>query len=1025
MILARVSIRRPVLMTMVILGFVVLGFFSYRRLVVDLFPEIEFPIVTVTTIYPGASPSEIETQVTEKIEDAVSTISNVKKIESICQENLSQIIIEIEIGVDVELVAIEVKDKVDVIRRDLPADAEDPTVIKFDVNAIPIFDLAVSSARPLEEVYKITDDVVREELTRVGGVASIEVIGGREREIQVALDRRKLEIYGLSVLDVVRSIASENLSLPAGRITEDRKEYSLRLVGEFAEWSELQYLKLPSRNDTHIELRHLGRVVDGFEEARDMARLNGENAVGVTIQKRSDANTVQTAAGIRRALSSLAETLPSDVEIRIARDRAVFVERSVRDVLQNILIGVGLTAVLLYLFLHNLRATFIAAVAMPASIIATFLLIDFAGFTINVMSLLALGVSIGVLVTNALVVLENITRHLELGEDPEAAAEIGTDEIATAVVASTVTNVVVFTPIAFMSGITGQFFIQFGLTVVFATLFSLLVSFTLTPMMAAKLLRRRLGGGAAPNLRQRFGTLWDRGYQSLAGDYRMALAWALDHPLLSTLMVAIVFGFSVYLFRFIGGEFIPRSDQGYFAVEVEMPPGTPLHRTERVMAAIERLLTAIPEQETLMTTVGGERRGVNEGSVLVQLTDAEQRQRRVFQIMDEVRPQLASIPDAEVRVTIPRTMGSQEGDIIVEVTGPALEAIERIARELEAKMTAMEGLVDVHTTIQKGQPEIAFAPHRTRLADYGIPVAAIGGILRTSFEGQVASVYREAGEEVDIRVKLAQEDRNLAEDIERVAIRHGEDAIPITELGEIRYQEGKSEILRRDKQRLVRVAANVAHGSMTGFVERISAAAEGMVLPPGYQISFGGSEEARRESFGEILQALILAVILSYMVLAAILESYVHPFTIMITLPLGLVGASFALFLTGNTISLFSLMALVMLVGIVVNNAILILDYTRILRGRGMAIRQALLEAAPTRLRPILMANLAIALGMLPQSLGGSGSEFRTAMAVVTMGGVLVSAVFTLFLIPVVYVAFDRLARQPAQEGEGGGGRQS
>ncbi len=1016
MILARVSIKRPVLMTMVIMGFVVLGLFSYKRLVIDLFPKVEFPIVTVTTIYPGASSSEIETQVTEKIEDAVSTISNVKKIESICQENLSQIIIEFEIGVNVDLAAIEVKDKVDAIRRDLPDDAEDPSIIKFDVNAIPIIDLAVSSPRPLEEVYKLTDDVIREELTRIDGVASIDIVGGREREIQIALDRLKLEAYGLSVLDVVRSIASENLSLPSGRITEDRKEYTVRLLGEFKHWTDFQYLEIETKDKGTIALGRLGRIQDGFEEVRDAARLNGKNAVGVTIQKRSDANTVLASAGIKETIAKLQQTLPDDVEIRIARDRALFIEDSVKDVLQNIVIGILLTAALLYLFLHNIRATIIAAVAMPASIIPTFLLIDFAGFTINIMTLMALGVSIGVLVTNALVVLENIMRHLQLGETPEDAAEIGTREISVAVIASTATNVVVFTPIAFMSGIVGQFFIQFALTVVFSTLFSLLISFTLTPMMAAKMLRQKVKKEESRNLLTKFGDLWDRGYRDLEAYYRIALSWSMRHPFVTSFLVFLVFAYSLFLFRYIGGEFIPKSDQGFFAVEIELAPGTPLPQTERVFAAVERSLKEIPEINTLLTTIGGEGKGVNEGSVLVQLVNDEQRQRSIFEVMDAVRPRLVFIPDAEIQVAIPGAIGSQEGDIVVEVTGPELDQIEQIARELEEGMRHMEGLVDVHTTIEHGKPEIVFLPNRKRLADYNIPLSHVAGILRTSFEGQVASVYRESGEEYDVRVKLREDQRDYATDATQLVIRHKDFIIPITELGEVRFQQGKSEILRRDKQRLVRVAANVARGSMTDYVERITERVEQMDLPPGYNIGFGGQEEDRRESFAQILQALFLAIILTYMILAAILESYIHPFTIMVTLPLGLVGASFGLFLAAKSINLFSLMAIVMLVGIVVNNAILILDYTQLLRSRGMNIRDALLEAAPTRLRPILMANLAIALGMLPQSLSGSGSEFRTAMAVVTMGGVLVSAVFTLFIIPVAYIAFDRLSRKSFNE---------
>ena len=1021
MSLSHISVTRPVMITMVVMVFVVLGFFSYRRLAIDLFPEVEFPYVTVTTVYPGAGPEEIETQVTEKIEEVVSTLSRVKRIDSISREALSLVVIEFELDTDVDLAAVDVKDEVEAILIDLPKDIEPPVIREFDINAIPIMNLAVSAARPLDEVFQIADNDIKDRLSRVGGVANIDIVGGKEREIHVALDRSRLRAYGLSVMDVVRQVASENVTLPTGHITEENREYTIRVIGEFKDLKELERMKVQvggngkggDSREGEVFLSSLGKVEDAFKEQRELARFNGRSAVGMIIKKRADANTVETAREVKAALTELDEALPEDVRIDIARDRSKFIEESIRDVLMNIFIGIFLTALLLYLFLHDLRATFIAAVAMPTSIVATFLLIDFAGFTINVMSLLALGISIGILVTNAIVVLENIVRFRELGESAHQAAEKGTSEIAVAVVTSTLTNVVVFTPIAFMSGIIGQFFLQFGLTVVFATFFSLFVSFTLTPLLASRILKSSDGQqNTAGRIRLLSGLFaaWDRFYQRVERSYRNGLKWSLDHRGAIIGLSILSFIVAIYLFRYVGGEFIPSGDQGMISVLVEMPPGTPLRKPDEALGEIEAVINEIPEVRSVMVTIGGENRGVEDGELILNLADLDERSRGIVEIMNDLRPRLAGIPAADITVQQYSGFGD-ESDVVIEITGEDFGRLREIADQVAEMARETNGLVDVRTSWKGGKPEMVFRPDRKNLADYGLNVSSVAGELRACFEGVKASLYRERSEEYDIRVQVREEDRSRVGDLKRVAIFSDGNAIPIDQLGKVTYAAGQAEILRKDKQRLVDVYANVATGSLMEHVATMREKTAQIGLPQGYRIYFGGQVERREESFAQIIQALLLATILTYMILAAILESYIHPFTIMLPLPLGLIGASLALFFSGKTINLFSMMALVMLVGIVVNNAILILDYTAVLRKRGIGIIEALLEAAPIRLRPIVIANLAIAVGILPQTMSGSGSEFRVAMAVVTMGGVLISAVFTLFLIPVIYTYFDRFAK--------------
>ncbi len=1021
MFFARMAVQKPVLTTMIVLSFVVLGFFSWQRLVIDMLPEIDFPYVTITTIYPGAGPGEVETQITKKIEDEVSTIADLKNLESISRENVSLVILEFELGVDVDIAAIEVKDKVDAIYAVFPDDVEPPIVVKFDINAFPIVDLAVSSPRPAEEVYLTTKNDIKDYLSRVSGVATIDIIGGREREIQVAVDKRLLKSYGLSLHEIVAAIAGENVNIPTGRITEERKEYTLRLLGEFSNLKELERIRIPLENGS-IPLESVATVIDGFKDRRDLARYNGEPTIQVSIQKRSGANTVEVSDGIFAAVDELRELLPPDYDLTVAKDNSWFIKDAVKDVTQNIFLGILLTTILLYLFLHNFRVTMVAAVAMPTSVIATFLLIDFAGFTLNILTLMALGITVGILVTNAIVVLENIIRHLRMGKTPADAAIDGTTEIALAVVASTLTNIVVFTPIAFMSGIVGQFFFQFGLTVVFATLFSLLVSFTLTPLLASRFFKSgkievdtSSGGTAIHHAPRRIGILdyfeaaWDRFYTALEELYKGSLTWALKHRFIVIAITTLTLVLSVFLLGQVGGEFMPTLDEALITITVEMPPGSTLDETDRALREVEAILSKEPETVSTLVSAGGANQGVEEGTVILRVVVKSKRKLGITDYANSLSPKLAAIPGAKVRIIVGEDEGGGGGgDISLELTGPDFDVLEALSQEIYDSVATVRGLSGIKSSVEEEKPELIFIPDRRELDRWGVSSAAIAMALRTGYEGEIASLYREADEEYDIRVRYNESERNNREAFFATEVQAGDFRVPLTQLGDIVVGSSPPEILRKNRQRLVRVDANVASSTLSELVAEIQNKLADVELPPAYHLNYGGLYEFQQESFASIFSALILAIILTYMVLAAVLESFIHPFTVMITLPLGLVGMAVALFLTGRTINIFSLMALVMLVGIVVNNAILLLDYTQVLRSKGMPRREALLEACPVRLRPIIIANLAIAIGMLPQALGGAGSEFRAVMAIVTMGGVLVSAVFTLYVIPVTYDVLDR-----------------
>ncbi len=1014
MFLARLSVQRPVLTTMFILLFIVIGVRSYTMLAQDLTPNIDFPFVMVQTIYPGAGPKEIESSVTKLIEDEVGSISNLRQMQSYSREALSFIFLEFELGSDADLKAIEVKDKIEAVRANLPEDAKPPAVFKFDFGDEPVINLAISSPRSLEETYRIADQQIKDFLATVDGVSSVDIIGGRQREIRVALQRQALRSYGLSVMDVMGMLAAENLNYPVGRIIGDANEISLRIAGKFDSLEDIRRVRIPTGENSSVYLSDVAEVLDTYIEPRDQSRFETEETVSLQIRKKRDANTVAVSDGVSKAIVKLAGILPADIQITTVQDRAEYIRDSIKDARNSILIGIILTSLFLFLFLHDIRATSIAAVSMPAAIVASFTPMLFSEFTLNIISLMALGVSVGVLVANSIVVLESISSYIEKGYSPEKAAIEGTNNVAVAVIASTATNLVVFTPIAFMAGIIGQFFKQFGLTVVFATVFSLIMSFTLVPMLASLLYR---AGGKKHEMSwvKKFSNWWNTGYNGLARWYRNTLSWSLVHRWVVIVLTFLAFFGGIMLFRFIGMDFFPESDENIMRVSLKLPAGTSLKKTDEVMQEIDSLVRTNYDKYIIssLQSIGGEGKGPEEGSITFKLVDKLERDLSAKQLVARTRPLLATIPAADISISTSEGHGPGEG-LQMEITGPDLNVILDLNDKLMQLARELPELVDVRSTYVAGKPELTFTPDREQMINYGATTGQVALTLRTAFEGDVPTRYREIDEEYDIRVQLSEDERTESSDFTDIFLRMGPQYVPLTQLGAIDYTVAETEIRRKDKQRMVEVSGNIAQGSLGEAQQAMQKLIDEKIdLPAGYNIHFGGQSEFMAETFSEIMKALLLAIILTYMVLAATLESLVHPFTIMLTLPLGLIGVSLSLFLSGISLNMMSMMAIVMLVGIVVNNAILILDYASQLRSAGWRICDALIEAATVRLRPVIMMNLAIAISLLPQTLAGAGAEFRAAIAMVTIGGVLVSSVFTLYLIPTMYTYFDRLARPP------------
>ncbi len=1018
--LARICIERPVLAVMLNLVFIFLGIVAFATLTMDLFPKVDIPVVNVRTVWPGAGPKEVESQITKEIEDAVTTISGIKNIESYSLESVSIVTIWFVSGTDPNFAHIDVKDKVDAILGRLPDGIISPVVEKFDLGASPLMELMLTGERPLQELYEYADGNVKDALSRVQGVANVNVLGGEKREIQVNLSKERLKGYGLSITDVTRAINTGNMSMPAGRITQSKDEFTVRMEGEFTSLNELRYLDVFLPAGGTVKLSELGSVDDAFVEKRMTARYGGSEGISLSIIKLSEAQPIELADDVRATIAALKTQLPADVEIEVIKDESVSILDSVNDVQTNIIIGIILTSIILYLFLHNLRMTIIVAVVMPACIVSSFFLMSMFGFTLNIMSMLGLGLSIGTLVVNAIVILENVTRHLDAGVPAKTAAAEGTREVTISVIGSTMTNIFVFIPIAFMSGISGAFFVEFGLSVVFATFFSLWMSFTLTPMLAAYLLKPK-SEERMPNV---FFRLWDSGMTRLESGYAKILTWSLNHLWANVVIAIVLIGGAGYLARSLGSEFMPKSNGDFLIINVELPPGTTLAETDEMTTEIEAVLKNEPEVKDVLTKIGKSGRG-NEGveyaELLVVLPKGHEK--HIIEVNNELRTVLeGKFPSVTRQQVLLGTGGLPSGaDIKIEILGNEKDKLIEITQHVKRIVDEMPQLVETKSTVRTGKPEITFLPNRNRLKDYGITVAEIGQVLNYSITGSVASTYTEGDDAYDIRVQLNKTDMNIAEKVDQILIRTQKGLVPLSTLGTVVEQSGETQIVRKNKLKLFVIEANLIQGALGAATKQIQEQVAQIDLPSGYQIRVGGDAEEQAESFQAIGVALVQAIILTYMLLAALLGSYTHPFTIMLTLPLGFVGAVLSMSLFGLTINIFSLLALIMLIGIVVNDAILILTQTRIYREEGLPIKEALIKAGPLKLRTIIMTNLTIVISIFPQTLGDQGTAImRSTLAGVEIGAIVIQTICTLTIIPVLYCILDRFTVQRGVENDAG-----
>jgi HAE1 family hydrophobic/amphiphilic exporter-1 len=1018
--LADTSVKRPVFATMVIMALVVLGAVSYPEIGVDLFPKVDFPIVTISTHLNGASPEVIDVDITDKIEGAVNTINGVKSITSSSTEGDSRVTVEFILERNIDLAVQDVREKVALIRNKLPQDIDEPRIAKVDPDATAVMWLNLSGQKSVRELSTYVDEVLKEQLQRIDGVGDIQLGGLQLRQVRVWLDSGKLRAYGLSASDILVALKRQNIELPGGRIESLSKEYTIKIKGEFLNVPDFNDLVIAYGKGAPVRLRDVGKAEDGMQERRDIARFNGIPAVGMGVQKQSGTNTVAVVNAVKAEIERINKTLPPGMTLNIAIDQSVFIKRSIEEVQKHLILGSLFAVLAVFIFLGNVRTTLISAVALPISIIATFALIRAFGFTFNNMTMLALTLSVGLLIDDAIIVIENIYRHVEEGMAPREAATFATSEIGLAVMATTFAIVAIFLPVAFMKGMIGRFFLQFALTVVFSVLVSLLVSFTLTPMLASIFLKRftvKREGHEKPSpapIRPMGGIAgwFERGYRRIEGSYRLLLAFSLDHRWKMLLGALVLFAGSLYLTKFMGKEFVPPEDQGQFIVRLEAPIDYSVEKADELFRPAEEILRKMPEVRAVFYRlgIGG---SVNRAILMTSLIPKGERKKTQMDLKKEIRQKLRQFPGLKVSAEDFSMIGGGQRQVPIQysIRGPDLAAIQTYAKQIAGEFAKSPGVVDVDTSLEMGKPELKVYIDRDKAADLGVDIATIAEAINILISGEAdVTKYKDEsrGKRYDLRIRLNPEERSNPDDLGRLYVRSRDGRlVELRNLVRIQEGGGPSVINRVDRQRSISLFANLERiplGQAMGDLNSIA----GRILPSDYIPKYRGQADTMAESFGYLLFAIVLGVIMAYMVLAAQFESFVHPFTVLLAMPLSFIGAFGALLLTGNTLSIFSFIGLILLMGLVKKNAILLVDYTNVLRARGVPRREAILQAGPVRLRPILMTTFAMVFGMLPVAFGvGEGSETRAPMGIAVIGGLLTSLFLTLVVVPAAYDLFD------------------
>jgi len=1038
--LADTSIKRPVFATMFIMALVVLGLVSYPSIGVDLFPKVDFPIATVTTTLKGASPEIMDVDVTDRIEEAVNTVNGVKTITSASQESASRVTIEFVLERDIDLAVQDVREKVAAIRSKLPDDIGEPVIEKVDADSSPVLWLNLSGQRSIRDLSTYADEVLKEQLQKINGVGALRMGGLRLRQIRIWLDADRMQAYGIAPSDILTVLKRENVELPGGRIESLSKEYSVKIRGDIRDASEFNDLVVAYVDGAPVRIRDIGRAEDALDERRSIAKFNGVPCVGIGIQKQSGTNTVEVVERIHAELEKIRKTLPTGMELNVAADQSVFIKRSIAEVQKHIILGSLFAVFAVFLFLGNVRTTLISALALPVSIISTLALIRAFDFTFNNMTLMALSLSVGLLIDDAIIVIENIHRHIEEGMKPREAASFATAEIGLAVMATTFAIVATFLPVAFMKGIIGRFFLQFALTVVFAVLVSLIVSFTLTPMMASLYLKPKTAVApvdASDRTRgirgvwRRMGDAWERGYRWVEELYRRLLGWALRWRKTVLALALVLFVLSLYITKFMGKELHPPEDQGQFIVRLEAPIDYSLGKADEMFREAERIVRGFPEVRAVFYAQGFGAGGVgpvNKAIMFTSLIPKAERDRSQEDIKAVMRTRLNEIPGLKGTAEDVSVIGGGIRNVPIQyvISGGDLGALQGYAKQITREFARLPGIVDVDTSLEEGKPELKVFIDRDKAADLGVSVAGIAEAVNILISGEVEITRfkdEKKGRRYDVRVQLGSEDRRDPSDLGRIYVRSRDGRlVQLANVVHVQEGGGPSIIYRVDRQRAIMVYASLEGKPLGQAMEELDAISA-KVLPADFTAKYKGAADTMKESFGYLMFALFLGIVMAYMILAAQFESLLHPVTVLLSMPLSFIGAFGALILTGRSLNIFTFIGLILLMGLVKKNAILLVDYTNTLRERGLSRREAILTAGPVRLRPILMTTFAMIFGMMPVAFAlGEGAETRSPMGIAVIGGLVTSLFLTLVVVPAAYDQFDdwrlglrrRLRRRPS-----------
>lgn len=1029
------GVKYPVTNLMIFIAVLVLGAISLSRLPIDLMPEIEPPAISVVTVYEGAGAEDVETKVTEIVENNLATISNLDKLTSRSMEGLSVVTCRFEWGTNLDEASNDIRDKIEFAKRLLPEEIDPPIVFKFNTTMIPILFIGANAERSYGELHHIIDKQLGDYLKRIPGVGAVQQYGALERQINIKLDRARLESRHLSVQAIVSRLAAENITLPSGDLKMGYLDYTLRVLGEFKDPVEIKDIVVGQEDDKQIYLKDVADIEDSYKEETMIVRNNGKSGLMMMVQKRSGANTVAVAERVKKALIEVKGRLPKDVKVFTLMDSSEHITLAINNLSQTVYWGGIFVIIVVYLFLRQIRSSLIIALTIPFSLIIAFIYMFMSGYTINIMSLSSLAIAIGMVVDNAIVVVDNVIRHRDRGIEIKEAAISGTAEVGLAVSASTFTTVVVFLPLIFLKGIVGIIFKQLAALITVSLLASLFTALTFSPMLCSKLLialPQDQFREKRKKLYQRFYIISGRFLEYIESRYAALLTFSLKHKKTVIFTAIAIFVLSILLIPKIGTEFMPEEDSGDLSLQIEMPPGTRVEETDRVAKEVENIFRdGIPEMEQLFSRSGqsssgrfgavfGQRTGSNVTMVGAKLVSSDKRDRSAREIAESLRPKikaLAGVKKIDIRAGSPfsRILFGGGKPVSIEILGHDFTATDELAYLIKEKLSKIPGLVDITISRELGEPELQIEIDRIKASSLGLSMARITDSIRTYFYGKTATKYREGGDEYDVFVRLKESDRTNIQDIENIPIASSTDKlIRLSNVAKIIHKTGPVGIERQNQERIIKVEANIFRRSLGDVSKEVKTMLADTPLPKDVVIGLGSDIEEQAKSFKDLFILFMLGGILVYMVMAAQFESLLYPFIIMFSVPFAFCGVAFSLLISGITLSIISFLGLIMLSGIVVNNAIVLISYINILRSRGIALYEAITQGCANRLRPVLMTTITTLFGMLPLAIShGEGSESWRPLGVSMLGGLTFSTLITLVLVPVLYAGFSRHPRHP------------